>query len=72
MGHLLYLMFRCDGKFGFLVIFGASKHTLDNGGVEIGSLSALTLHTLGVVNVNGSCGKSIFNELKKLTQLRKL
>ncbi|OEL30026.1 hypothetical protein BAE44_0008955, partial [Dichanthelium oligosanthes] len=43
--------------------------------LEIGKLSAL--HTFGVVNVNGSCGngscgKSIFEELKKLNQLRKL
>nr|CAB3446015.1 unnamed protein product [Digitaria exilis] len=45
---------------------------LDNSGVEIGKLSAFGLHTLGVVNVTGSCGKSIFKELKKLTQLRKL
>jgi hypothetical protein len=46
------------------------RHGLDNGGVEIGKLSAL--HTLGVLNVNGSCGKFIFKEIKKLTQLRKL
>ncbi|KAF8769557.1 hypothetical protein HU200_006420 [Digitaria exilis] len=45
---------------------------LDNSGVEIGKLSAFGLHALGVVNVTGSCGKSIFKELKKLTQLRKL
>ena len=28
MDHLLYLIFRCDGKFGFWGVFGASKHTL--------------------------------------------
>jgi len=27
MYHLLYLMFRCDEKFGFWEGFGASKHT---------------------------------------------
>ncbi|RLN08372.1 hypothetical protein C2845_PM11G20380 [Panicum miliaceum] len=43
---------------------------LDNGGIEIGKLSAL--HTFGFVNVNGPRGRSIFEELKKLTQLRKL
>lgn len=46
------------------------RRGLDNGGVEIGKLS--TLHTLGVVNVKGPCGKSIFKEIKQLTQLRKL
>ena len=27
MNHLLYLMFRCDRKFGFWEVFGASKNT---------------------------------------------
>jgi Leucine-rich repeat (LRR) protein len=38
---------------------------------DIGKL--VVLHTLGVVKVNAQCGnKAIFQELKKLTQLRKL
>ncbi|KAK3120594.1 hypothetical protein QOZ80_9AG0690540 [Eleusine coracana subsp. coracana] len=48
-----------------------------NEGVElpaaagIGKLTAL--HTIGVINVNGAgCSKAILEELKKLTQLRKL
>jgi hypothetical protein len=37
---------------------------------DIGKLSVL--HTLGVVKVSAQCGKAIFQELKKLTRLRKL
>lgn len=54
---------------------GRSRGQVLNGGVEISAagIGKLTnLHTLGVVNVSGASGKALLEELKKLTQLRKL
>ena len=40
MGHLLYLMFRCDGKFG--EVWG-SKHTQSNLGPIIYEICQVTM-----------------------------
>ncbi|KAF7099507.1 hypothetical protein CFC21_101133 [Triticum aestivum] len=50
------------------------RRKLHNGGVEIpvGIEKLTALHNLGVVRVKGAHGKAILEELKKLTQLRKL
>lgn len=53
--------------------FGRHRRPLV-GGVEVphGICKLMALHTLGVVNIGGSAGRAILNELKNLTQLRKL
>uniref|UniRef100_A0ACD5YWL6 Uncharacterized protein n=1 Tax=Avena sativa TaxID=4498 RepID=A0ACD5YWL6_AVESA len=70
----------CELAFGWLSMFrrnvlGSSAH---HDGVRfsdaaIGGIWKLrALHTLGGVNVEGSCGKAVLRELKNLSQLRKL
>ena len=51
MGHLLYLMFRCDGKFGKFEEVGGTKHSRrERQGIQVFSAAVLSLKKLGELN----------------------